>query len=424
VKTSASRVYNATLVATVVAYFLALYYFRISDRTVKLNFGAFLKLDFGAFYTWAYAARIGLNPYSPDAVMPLASRLGVRAMPANYPPPFILAIEPLSLIPRIPAFWLWHGINLCLLLIAVWLLVADLDNSRKRVGFAGAALLYGPVTASLFWGQVEPFVLLMLVIALRNSVARRDIASGIAVALAAMCKMYPIVVIGYFLVSRRWTVVASTGLTILGGILLSMLAFGGEVHADFIRQLWRTAGEKFWPYTTNASLSAVVAKSLWMMAGPNITPGLKVLRIALIMLAASVVLAITIRGTLIAKRRGEESIGFGLWVAATVLSAPLVWPHHLTILLIPLRQVIGDTRHKNEAAFRLAIYSYCAAEIELLLDWFGIPLLPHYWVAIQFAIGCATLLALLLAFAAVYLLAVGRVTSQPVSNPRNELGTL
>src|SRR5260370_31030261 len=208
--------------------------------------------------------------------MPLASRLGVRAIPPTYPPPFILDIEPLSLIPRIPGFWLWQGIILCLLLIAVWLLVADLDNSRKRVGFAGAALLYGPVTASLFWGQVEPFVLLMLVLALRNSEARRDVASGIAVGLAAMCKMYPIVVIGYFLVSRRWTVVASTGLTILGGLRLSMLAFGGEVHADFIHQLLRTAGDKFWPNTTNASLSAVVAKSLWRMARPHSTPRLKV----------------------------------------------------------------------------------------------------------------------------------------------------
>ena len=82
----ASGVYNATLVAIVVAYFLALYYFRISTRTEKL--------DSGDFYTWAYATRIGLNPYTHDAVMPLAQRLGVQAMPANYPPPFVLAIEP------------------------------------------------------------------------------------------------------------------------------------------------------------------------------------------------------------------------------------------------------------------------------------------------------------------------------------------
>jgi hypothetical protein len=416
VKTSASRGYNATLIAIVVAYFFALYYFRIGNRTEKL--------DFGDFYTWAYAARIGLNPYSSDAVGPLARRLGVEAMRGNYPPPFVLALEPLSLLPRIEAFLLWHGLNLCLLLIAIWLLVADLDDSRRRVRFACAALLYGPVTAALFWGQVEPFVLLMLVIALRNSVARRDIACGIAVGLAALCKMYPLVVIGYFLLCRRWTVVASTGLTILGGILLSMLAFNGKVHADFTHQLWRTAGEKFWPYAMNTSLSAVVAKSLWILAGENFGTGLKMLRIVLIVVVASVVLAITIRGTLSAKRRGEESIGFGLWVAATVLLTPIVWPHYLTILLIPLRQVLGDIQLKNEPAFRLAIYSFYAAEIELLLDWFGIPLLPHYWVAIQIAIASATFVAVLLAFAAAYARASGGVTPEPVSNARNELGVV
>src|SRR5207253_6505467 len=104
---SASRAYTATLVAIVSAYFFALYYFRISARTVKF--------DFGAFYTWAYAARIGSNPYSRDAVIPLAQRLGVEAMPANYPPPFILALEPLSLLPPLRAFWIWYGLNFCLL---------------------------------------------------------------------------------------------------------------------------------------------------------------------------------------------------------------------------------------------------------------------------------------------------------------------
>ena len=48
---------------------------------------------------------------------------------------------------------------------------------------------------------------------------------------------------------------------------------------------------------------------------------------ALIVLAVSVVLAMTIRGTLGAKRRDEDSIGFVLWVAATGLFTPIVWPH-------------------------------------------------------------------------------------------------
>jgi Glycosyltransferase family 87 len=412
---SAGRVYNAALGAIVVIYFLALYYFRISDRTVKLDFGAFLKLDFGAFYTWSYAARIGLNPYSPDAVMPLASRLGVRAVPANYPPPFILAIEPLSLVPRIEAFWLWHGINLCLLLIAVWMLVADLHPPQKRIAFACAALLYGPVTDALFWGQVEPFLLLMLVIALRKSAARRDIASGIAVGLAALCKIYPVVLLGYFLFSRRWTVVASAGLTILVGILLSIAAFGSELSVDFLHQISMTAGDKLWSNTLNASLGAIVAKSLWLLAGHDYGLAMKVLRTALIVLAVSAVLLMTIRGTLSAKRRGDDSIGFGLWVAATVLLTPVVWPHHLTILLIPLRLVIGDVRYKSGPAFRLAIFSYCAAEVELLLGWLRLGLWPHYYFPIQIATVWAILLAVLLAFCAAYAAAIGSRTVQPAS---------
>ena len=404
---SAGRSYSAALGAIVVVYFLALYYFRISVRTVKF--------DFSDFYTWAYAARIGLNPYSGDAVIPLAHRLGVEAMPANYPPPFILALEPLSLLPPLQAFWIWYGINLCLLLIAVWMLVADLHPSQKRIAFACAALLYGPVTDALFWGQVEPFLLLMLVIALRKSAARRDIASGIAVGLAALCKIYPVVLLGYFLLSRRWAVVASAGLTILVGILLSMLAFGSELSVGFLQQISRTAGDKFWSYTLNASLGAIVAKSLWLLAGHNYGLAMKVTRTALIALAVSAVLAMTIRGTLNANRRDDDSIGFGLWVAATVLLTPIVWPHHLTVLLIPLRMAIGDVRYKNGPAFRLAIFSYCLAEVELLLGWVGILLWPLYYFQIQFATGCSTFLAVLLTFGAAYAAAIGSLTVQPAS---------
>ena len=127
------------------------------------------------------------------------------------------------------------------------------------------------------------------------------------------------------------------------------------------------------------------------------------------------VLAMTIRGTRSAKRRDEDSIGFGLWVAATVLFTPIVWPHHLTVLLIPLGLVTGDIRYKNGPAFRLAICSYCAAEFELLLGWIGLRLWPLYVFPIQFATATATLLAVILAFGAAYAAAVGTVTAEPAS---------
>jgi hypothetical protein len=50
--------------------------------------------------------------------------------------------------------------------------------------------------------------------------------------------------------------------------------------------------------------------------------------------------------------------------------------------------------------------------------------LPHYWVSIQIAIASATFVAVLLAFAAAYARAIGGVTHEPVTNPRNELEVL
>ena len=197
---------------------------------------------------------------------------------------------------------------------------------------------------------------------------------------------------------------------VLGGILLSLLSFSGEVNAEFIRQLSRTAGDKFWLYTLNVSLGAVVAKTLWLLAGHNYNSSVKVLRTALIVLVRSVVLAMTIRGTLSTKRRDEDSIGFGLWVVAALLLTPTIWPHTLTILLIPLRQVTGDIRYRTEPAFRLGIYSYCSSELGLLLGWLGWRLWPLYVFPLQFATACVTLLAVLLVFKAAYALAIGGLT--------------
>ncbi|HYR79650.1 MAG TPA: hypothetical protein VEO55_06565, partial [Candidatus Dormibacteraeota bacterium] len=65
--------------------------------------------------------------------------------------------------------------------------------------------------------------------------------------------------------------------------------------------------------------------------------------------------------------------------------------------------------------FRLAIYSYCAAEIELLLGWVGIILWPLYYYPILFVTACAMFLAVILAFGAAYAAAIGSVTVQPES---------
>jgi hypothetical protein len=402
---------NVTQLAVVCAYYFTLCYFRLSTRTRKF--------DFSSYYVWAYGIRHGINPYLTDSVTALAKRLGLDAMSSNYPPTFILAIEPLGLLPVKEAHWLWIGLNLCLLLIAVRILVSDLGDFHQRLCFATAALLYGPVTDALFWGQAEIVVLLLLVIALRESEAGKDRICGIVLGLATMWKIYPIVLLGYFLFQRRWAVVVSTVMTLLAGVLLSEVAFQGDVNRAFLNQLSKTASYKFWPYTMNVSVAAVIAKNFRLLTGPDPGYTVKFLRTALIALLLALAAAMTVNATWIAKRRGRSKPAFGLWVAAAVVFTPIVWAHHLTVLLIPLAQIVGAAR-SDVLTFRLSVYSYCCSELALLSYWVGWGLWRTYLFPIQFVASSATFAALLLAFGAAYALVVGgcKLTTTEVENGR------
>ena len=389
--------FEPALAALVIFYFGALYYLRIGDRASEI--------DFGSYYVWAYAARHGINPYLAANVKSLAIRLGVDALTANYPPLFILMVEPLSLLPPQRAFWLWSGINLMFLLISVTMLVSGLEGRQKRVFFGAAALLYGPVTDALFWGQAEIVVLLLLSVALLGLRNRRDCLCGIAVGLAALWKVYPILVLGYFVLCRRKAVVVYAGLTVLAGIAVSAGAFITEINVGFMNELWRTGGDKYWPYTLDVSLGAVISRFLLLLAGGNPDSTVKMITVATIALSEALAAALTIYATLIARRRGEEILAFGLWVATAVVLTPIIWVHHLTILLIPLVQIASAAR-SGELAFRLGIYSYCFSQLGLLSYWIGWRLWPAYETPIQLVTAYAAFAAILLAFGAAVLLCI------------------
>ena len=74
------------------------------------------KNDFNAVYIWSAAARKGMNPYVDDLTR-LESQLGIDDNGnhhAVYPPPLIVAFEPITLLPPITAYWIWFGVRACL----------------------------------------------------------------------------------------------------------------------------------------------------------------------------------------------------------------------------------------------------------------------------------------------------------------------
>jgi Ca2+/H+ antiporter len=83
------------------------------------------KNDFSAVYLWSAAARNGLNPYVDDLTrLERQFNLDVNGNhQANYPPPLIVAFEPITLLSPTTAYWVWFCISVLALTTALALLV-------------------------------------------------------------------------------------------------------------------------------------------------------------------------------------------------------------------------------------------------------------------------------------------------------------
>jgi hypothetical protein len=150
----------------------------------------------------------------------------------------------------------------------------------------------------------------------------------------------------------------------------------------------------------------------WLLAGRNLSSAVNVFRTGVTALSLVLAAVMTVYATGAAQRRGKNSFAFGLWVAASVVLTPIVWLHHLTLLLIPLAQVAGAAR-SDVTAFRLGVFCYCTLELALLSYWVGWLLWPAYLFPIQVVTAGAAFTALLLAFGAAYTLAVSGSARSP-----------
>ena len=182
------------------------------------------KNDFNAVYIWSAAARKGMNPYVDDLTR-LESQLGIDDNGnhhAVYPPPLIVAFEPITLLPPITAYWIWFGVSLFALMASFGLLLG-----REAFLFALLALFYEPLTDHFLWAQSYTVVLLLLAVSIRAMTNGRHTVAGVSVAIAGALKIFPLVILLYFVRTRRWRVVfsAAVGLFTISALTTGLMGW-------------------------------------------------------------------------------------------------------------------------------------------------------------------------------------------------------
>ena len=240
-----------------------------------------------------------------------------------YPPPFVLLAIPLALLDPTLAAWLWTG----LLIAAVGLAVAILPVSlRVRWVIVLLAGLNWPLVYAVKLGQVGPILLLTFAAGWRWM--DRPTVLGVATAIGTAIKIQPAIVFAWALATGRKRAV------VIGVIVLAVLAAAATL----------VAGPTSW--LDQASLLARLSKPI--ETPRNFTPG----RIAF-ELGASESVAWLIQWanwTLVA-----AALVIGVWRASPVASylavvvasqmvSPILWDHYALALLLPVAWLLQRGR--------------------------------------------------------------------------------
>ena len=280
--------------------------------------GSTLGYDFQAY---AGAARRLLDGQRlSDPAIDVAGGFGIYL----YPPPFALAIVPLALISGQAAIAIWTGLTVLSFLGAVALMPVS-RTVRWSILLLGA--LDWPVLYSIKLGQVGPLLLLLFAIGWRvlDTPTRPcppggRIILGAAIALGAIVKVQPALLLGWAALTGRWRSVAVAVGIGIAAALISIVVSGTQPWFDYPALLGRVSTPLTTPH--NFAPGAIAYQA-------GVPEGL-----AAAIQWASV--AATLVAVVVASRTRTAEASYLVTVVACQLISPLLWDHYALLLLLPV----------------------------------------------------------------------------------------
>ena len=297
--------------------------------------------DFWLYWLGGAALQAGLNPYEPTNLALLAGQLVVPApaavgsgQAADLSGPVLAAaiMIPLLALSPGPASIVFALVNIVGILVAL-ALIARVSGSTRTWRWAALASIAWPISLSLSLGQ--PNGIIAVCIALSGwAVMRRPrleaLLAGLPIGLAAWLKILPLVLLGYFLVTRRWAALAWGMVGGLLAVVVPALLYGPQHWIEFIR--YTTLLSARYGVGENLSITGIVVRlqqgGLESLLDDRTARPLTPSAVALLVLGLLLIV-----WALWSARTLPVPAAYTLVLAVTFLAAPISWPHYLGWLL-------------------------------------------------------------------------------------------
>lgn len=263
--------------------------------------------DFGTFWASGRAVLHGHSPYPSLASLPReADRLFA---PFVYPPAAAFAMVPLSVLPFPLASFVFFLLDVGAIALALRLL--GVSDWRCY----GTAYASAPVFAAAGLGTISPLLLLGVAAAWRYR--DRAAAAGVAVACVITAKLFLWPVWFWLVRTRRYRAAAIAAVTTAVAVGASWAAIGFAGLRDYPQLLGRLT-----ELTGINSYSVyALARALGADAGPA-QAALTIAGVAAVLAAAFLV-------------RSDRRMLI-CTVAISLLVTPILWPHYLVLLFVPI----------------------------------------------------------------------------------------
>jgi len=315
-----------------------------------------------------------------------------------------LAVYPLTAMPALAAKRCWIVVNLALLVATVFLLRRLTFLSWRRIILIAA--LSSSMRVNFMYGQYYVLLLFLLTLACWLYLRQRSFLSGVAIGIAAGLKIFPAVFLLYFLRRKDWKAVAGGAVAGLAAAIVSVAAFGWELHRTYLKQVLPATlrGEGLDPFNLSAaSLSSLLHRlfiyepllnqhpavnSAWLFAVLLPLLQMAILAPALLLVAPQETSSQRIR------------LEWAAIVAASLAISTSPGSYLFTLLILPvciMLEALPAKRYFFFAGLLLVIYLAAgkfSGSNQGFEGWSALLAVPRLWVLVGFCLLAYSLLAM------------------------------
>lgn len=298
------------------------------DRSV---FGPLKWSDFAHFYTLGQIARTGPPSLLYDG--PAQHARQVELIPASaddgfipvYGPQTALLFAPITVLPYVPAGWLWATITVAIYLWAIWIAWRPARAFlQDRVFVAASALAFPPACLLAMFGQTTVVPLFAFAAGWLALESDRPFVAGLALGLLAVKPQLGLVLAPVALVAAEWRLIGGVIASVAVQFASALAWFGPSVFRDYARTLRRLPA--------SAALLEPDAYKMHSIAAVT-----KLLPHAAAFVAwAGLTLLIVIATTAIWRRYRSPRVRCGILVLGSVLVSPHTAIYDVTLVALPV----------------------------------------------------------------------------------------